>query len=362
MSLVETTYWAAATLGFLGAFNNDYINKTTLNHWISACQNADGGFSLFLGFHSDTVSTYYGLELFKLLYQEPMSKIAAIEFLKGAQYTDGSFAISPTITMYGDDAITTFIVTYLASKSLYDYNYQPEEINALVEWYLACISNTTGGVGDLPSFGADLRNTPYGLILLDEVKIDQSFDPTNLNEMLLTIIIVEAGIIFLFAFIKLISIINVSISKRIKARFGIGEKLNVTYLQKFPSIYCEDLSIYGGRKLIIDSMSIRIEHGEILGVLGESGAGKSTFVKALLGMRKFTGISRIYGMDSKKESNKFRPIYGYVPQDLSKVYLNFTTLENMLYFGQQYGLTEKEIEYVWKEYTTIILNKIKSGK
>jgi ABC-2 type transport system ATP-binding protein len=32
-----------------------------------------------------------------------------------------------------------------------------------------------------------------------------------------------------------------------------------------------------------------------------------------------------------------------VPQDLGKIYQNFTTLENLLYFGGQYGLTEKEI-------------------
>ena len=86
-----------------------------------------------------------------------------------------------------------------------------------------------------------------------------------------------------------------------------------------------------------------IEHGEILGVLGESGAGKSTFVKALLGMRKFTGINQIYGMEVRKNSKKIRPIYGYVPQDLSKIYQNFTTFQNILYFGKQYNLSEKEI-------------------
>ena len=48
-------------------------------------------------------------------------------------------------------------------------------------------------------------------------------------------------------------------------------------------------------------------------------------------------------MDVKKKSKKMRPIYGYVPQDLSKIYQDFTTLQNIMYFGKQYGLTEKEI-------------------
>jgi ABC-2 type transport system ATP-binding protein len=98
-----------------------------------------------------------------------------------------------------------------------------------------------------------------------------------------------------------------------------------------------------GRKLIVDSMSMQLKHGEILGVLGESGAGKTTFVKSLLGMRKYKGVIKIYGMDVKKKSKKMRPIYGYVPQEISKIYENFTVLENLLYFGNQYGLTEKEI-------------------
>jgi ABC-2 type transport system ATP-binding protein len=78
--------------------------------------------------------------------------------------------------------------------------------------------------------------------------------------------------------------------------------------------------------------------------LGESGAGKSTFVKGLLGMRKITGFCEIYGLPiNKRNSKRIRPIYGYVPQDLGKIYQDFTALENILYFGNQYGLSEKEI-------------------
>jgi ABC-2 type transport system ATP-binding protein len=104
------------------------------------------------------------------------------------------------------------------------------------------------------------------------------------------------------------------------------------------------LSVFVGKKLIVDSVSLNLQHGKILGILGESGAGKSTFIKGLLGMRKLTGYCRIYGLDiNKRNARRLRPIYGYVPQDLAKLYLDFTVLENIFYFGNQYGLTKKEI-------------------
>ncbi|MHA1256704.1 MAG: prenyltransferase/squalene oxidase repeat-containing protein, partial [Promethearchaeota archaeon] len=340
MSTVESTYWAIYSLDTLDRLEG--IDETDLLHWISSCQNADGGFSVILGFHSDTISTYFGLEIFKLVNVEPMSKIAAIEFLKNAQNDEGSFDPFPALSLIFD-LPSSFLITFFASMGLYDYDYQPEDVEELIDWYEDCHSSNTGGMGDFPGFGGDLRNTPYGIILLNELRYDQDFDPNPWTELILIIMLSEILLICLYVVIKIISIINETVSKKLKAKLGIVEKLNIVYLKKFPAILCENLNVYGGRKLIVDSVSMLIEHGEILGVLGESGAGKSTFVKALLGMRKFTGINKIYGMDVRKNSKKIRPIYGYVPQDLSKIYQNFTTFQNILYFGKQYNLSEKEI-------------------
>ena len=340
MSTVESTYWAISSLETLDGLEG--IDEKDLLHWISSCQNADGGFSVILGFHSDTISTYFGLEIFKLIDEDPMSKIAVIEFLKNAQNDEGSFNPFPALSLIFD-LPSSFLITFFASMGLYDYDYQPEDVEELIDWYEDCHSSNTGGMGDFPGFGGDLRNTPYGIILLNELRYDQDFNPNPWTELILIIMLSEILLICLYFAIKVITIINISISKKLKAKLGIIEKLNILYLKKFPAIFCENLNVYGGRKLIVDSVSMVIEHGEILGVLGESGAGKSTFVKALLGMRKFTGINKIYGMEVKKNSKKIRPIYGYVPQDLSKIYQNFTTFQNILYFGKQYNLSEKEI-------------------
>ena len=340
MSTVESTYWALYSLNALNALEK--IDEEDLMHWISSCQNADGGFSVILGFHSDTISTYFGLQIFFLLDSEPMSQISVIEFLKNAQNDEGSFDPMPALSLIFNIP-TSFLITFFASMGLYDYDYQPDDVEELINWYEDCFSSNTGGMGDYPRFGGDLRNTPYGIILIDELRYDHDFNPNPWTELIIIIFLSEILIIFLFGIIKVISILNTKISKELKTRYGIGEKLNISYLKKFPAIYCENLNVYAGRKLIVDSVSMIIEHGEILGVLGESGAGKSTFVKALLGMRKFSGINQVYGMDIKKNAKKIRSIYGYVPQDLSKIYQNFTTLQNIMYFGKQYNLSEKEI-------------------
>jgi ABC-2 type transport system ATP-binding protein len=339
ISTTESTYWALSSLDILGAIEK--VNEKDLMHWIYSCQNADGGFSIILGFHSDTISTYFGLGIFKLLKTDPISKIGPIEFLKKAQNDEGSFDPMPALSIIFD-LPSSFLISYFAAMGLYNYDYQPEDVEELIEWYEDCFSSNTGGMGDFPEFGGDLRNTPYAIILIEELRYDQEFNPKPWTDLITVIILTEILLIFLYGLIKAITVVNVTISKKIKLRFGIGEKFNISYLRRFPAIYCENLNVFAGGKLIVDSVSMRLEHGEILGVLGESGAGKSTFVKALLGMRKFNGINQIYGLDVKRYSKKMRPIYGYVPQQLM-LYNDFTVMQNILYFGKRYDLSEKEI-------------------
>jgi ABC-2 type transport system ATP-binding protein len=340
ISVVESTYWALTSLNILNGLEE--INNTALSRWIAAAQNADGGFSLILGFHSDTISTYYGLEIFKILKEPPLSKMAALEFLMKAQDESGGFNVIPLLSGFVETP-TVFLATYLGSKAIYDYQKQPLDMENLVLFYDDCYSEKTGGIGDLTQFGADLHNTPFGIDILSFIRYNRSIDPTAWNQLLLNLILIELAIFGVIFLLSIASILNEKVRKLVKTKLGIGNKFNIDYLKKFPAIYCENLNIFAGRKLIVDSVSLELGHGKILGVLGESGAGKSTFVKALLGMRKYKGICNVYGMDSKKNKRKFRPLYGYVPQDLGKIYDDFTTMDNLISFGKQYGLSEKEI-------------------
>ncbi len=103
-----------------------------------------------------------------------------------------------------------------------------------------------------------------------------------------------------------------------------------------------DLSVKYGDRTIIENVNMNIRHGSIIGIIGESGAGKSTTVKAMLAQIKFGGLIHILGIEAH-QTKRIAPYIGYVPQDLSMIYHNFNALENMIHFGRQYNLKEEEI-------------------
>ncbi|TXT54354.1 MAG: putative ABC transporter ATP-binding protein YbhF [Candidatus Thorarchaeota archaeon] len=98
------------------------------------------------------------------------------------------------------------------------------------------------------------------------------------------------------------------------------------------------VTVKSGKKLI-ENVSFAINEGEMLAIIGESGAGKSTTIKALIGDIPSTGVARIAGIGSRN-AQKVRYFFGYCPQDLSYMYETFTPLENIIAFGKQYDIPE----------------------
>ncbi|MBD3404717.1 MAG: ATP-binding cassette domain-containing protein [Candidatus Lokiarchaeota archaeon] len=98
------------------------------------------------------------------------------------------------------------------------------------------------------------------------------------------------------------------------------------------------VTVKSGKKLI-ENVSFAIREGEMLAIIGESGAGKSTTIKALIGDIPSTGVARIAGIGSRN-AQKVRYFFGYCPQDLSYMYETFTPLENIIAFGKQYDIPE----------------------
>ena len=90
--------------------------------------------------------------------------------------------------------------------------------------------------------------------------------------------------------------------------------------------------------LALDNLNLRIKQGEIYGLLGENGAGKTTFVRAVTTMiRPTSGTVRILGLDSINDSEKVRSIVGVLPQDAG-LYEEFSVRENLQYFTKLHNI------------------------
>ena len=71
-----------------------------------------------------------------------------------------------------------------------------------------------------------------------------------------------------------------------------------------------------GRVTVLDDVSLTIERGELLAIVGPSGAGKTMALEALAGVAVTSGGSvRFDGVDLAANMGRFRGVIGYVPQD-----------------------------------------------
>ncbi|MHA1959261.1 MAG: ABC transporter ATP-binding protein [Candidatus Thorarchaeota archaeon] len=101
------------------------------------------------------------------------------------------------------------------------------------------------------------------------------------------------------------------------------------------------VTVRGGMKLI-ENVSFALKEGEMLAIIGESGAGKTMTIKSLIGDVPSTGVARIAGVDSR-QTRKVRHYFGYCPQDLNYMYETFTPMENIIAFGKQYDIPEWQL-------------------
>lgn len=93
---------------------------------------------------------------------------------------------------------------------------------------------------------------------------------------------------------------------------------------------------YGDNRAV-DSISFSIERGEVYGLLGHNGAGKSTTVEILEGHRQATsGSVSVLGMDPASAGREFRDRIGIVLQS-SAVERELTVRESLKVYGSSYS-------------------------
>jgi ABC-2 type transport system ATP-binding protein len=94
----------------------------------------------------------------------------------------------------------------------------------------------------------------------------------------------------------------------------------------------------------VDGLDLGIRRGEIFGLLGPDGAGKTTTIRMLCAiMDPNGGVARVAGFDTVKESEQIKKRIGYMPQQFS-LYGDLTVLENLVFFADVFEVKRRERE------------------
>ena len=77
----------------------------------------------------------------------------------------------------------------------------------------------------------------------------------------------------------------------------------------------EGLSVAYGERVAVHELSLTVRPGEIYGLLGSNGAGKTSTIKAIVGLvRPTAGQVRVFGVDALRDSLEVKARIGYVPE------------------------------------------------
>lgn len=107
-------------------------------------------------------------------------------------------------------------------------------------------------------------------------------------------------------------------------------------------IVVSDLEKWFGDFCAVNKVSFTVKRGEIFGLLGANGAGKSTTFRMLCGLLPPTrGLLQVAGENLLHASSKARVKIGYMAQRFS-LYAALTVLQNLRFFAGAYGLTGRK--------------------
>jgi ABC-2 type transport system ATP-binding protein len=106
-----------------------------------------------------------------------------------------------------------------------------------------------------------------------------------------------------------------------------------------------------GATVAVDDLSLHLDEGEIYGLVGSDGAGKTTTIRLLVGaLRPDSGEASVGGFSLAKQTEQVRAQLGYLSQRFS-LYEDLSVLENIRFFAELRGLSQQD----WLPRSTEIL-------
>ena len=122
------------------------------------------------------------------------------------------------------------------------------------------------------------------------------------------------------------------------------------------------------RRVAVHRLSLRLWAGEVVGLVGSNGSGKTTMLRMLAGiLRPDQGQGQILGFDLVKEAAEIRGCVGYMSQALS-LYADLSVFENLRFRAQVYGLSSPRaaagtaiVNFELGEFTRIPAGRLSGG-
>lgn len=109
-----------------------------------------------------------------------------------------------------------------------------------------------------------------------------------------------------------------------------------------PAVEITDLTKCYGRLCALDNVSFNVERGELFGLIGPDGAGKSSLYKILATLSQpDSGSATVGGLDTVRDYKQLRTRIGYMPEKFS-LYQDMTVSENLNFFASLFGVTVRE--------------------
>jgi ABC-2 type transport system ATP-binding protein len=92
----------------------------------------------------------------------------------------------------------------------------------------------------------------------------------------------------------------------------------------------------------VNEFSLSVASGELFGLVGPDGAGKTTTLRLLAGLLDITeGEATVLGFDLKSKAEDIKPHVGYMAQQFS-LYGELSVMENLQFFAELFDVTKQD--------------------